>query len=1044
MAIAFGNLQATTYASRTNTTVTAPTGISNGDTLVTVLFLLSSNNTTPTAATLPSGFVSAADDMTGVATAPNGGNAWRLQVAKKKAASESGNYTWTHASRSSQAAIARYSGSNGTVNVWSATSSNASNTTRTAGGVTTTQPNCMMLYIGFDWADNTNNETPPTGFTERYDDVLLYWADAIQASAGASGDKTNTCNSSSTAPRGAFLIALEEDGGSGISGTASITEAADSVASTGTLAIKGSAGITEAADTLSSSGKVALTGSASITEAADTVSSAGKVSITGAASITEAADTATATGTLAISGQASITEGADTLSATGESTVTGSGSASITEDADTVSASATLAIKGQASLTEAGDTLAGTGTLPITGASSITEGADTLSATANLAIVGSASITEEADTVEATGALAAALQDAPDWAASANVHATTSSTNSTPAIPTSSAGDLLFLSAGCIASNTAFTVTKSGADEWNEIWQGNVGANRAGFWWKRREASESAPTVTNSGRTSTNLLTSSIDAYTGIIASGTPIRNTQTVVQNSGAMLGAELVTEGRNSLAVTRFMRMGANSATAPDLLWTEDRDNGTSGGGGARYYGDSQVIEFPSTVPAVSRGGSSINYASVTFELIGQNTDPAAPSRVWKRGMWVWDFANVVGTSGARKTLIAACDTYKITDLYCYTFNTFVAANRSRIQAFIQAATDSGIRVWGLDGAREYFADADGRAGLEASLQAVIDHNAASGASQRFYGFHIDCEPADSGSYTTFHNGIASSALNASSGGVWQATQALDREYLMRDWVDMHEDILAVCHANGLQFATALPTWFDDYFGEPVECTYDGVTQNVFLHIAARSDVISIMSYNTDPKNVISRTLYEFLGTGSAEIGFSAETHSGVGSGVSYADTAGKNTTTALFADLDILRNRFHGYPNVFFDNIHDWEGFKAFAAIEDLPDDPESGQQPGGFLPTILVDRHGRPISLKKKANEVITKARVVAKELPVEAKQDAKEAIRDLAASVTAQHVHELQEALSGADRVLDRIMAELARLAEEAEDEDDTEMLLLAS
>ncbi len=124
--------------------------------------------------------------------------------------------------------------------------------------------------------------------------------------------------------------------------------------------------------------------------------------------------------------------------------------------------------------------------------------------------------------------------------------------------------------------------------------------------------------------------------------------------------------------------------------------------------------------------------------------------------------------------------------------------------------------------------------------------------------------------------------------------------------------------------------------------------------------------------------------------------------------------------------------------FDNQNTFFG----ATISGTGDEPI--RQPGGFLPTILLDRKGRPVSLKDKKNEVLQKARAVVKELPAEDKQDAKEAIRDLAAEVTAQHVRELQEILSGANEVLDRAMAELARLAEEAEDEDDIEFLLLAS
>lgn len=151
----------------------------------------------------------------------------------------------------------------------------------------------------------------------------------------------------------------------GIAGTASITEAADTVTSSAKLAIKATASVTEAADTSTATGKLAIKATASITEGPDTVSSNGALDIKGTASVTEAADTLTATG---VGTPAPIV-----------------GTANITEDADTVSASGVLPIYGVASVTEDDDTLASTGTVSaapaITGTASITEAPDTVTAT---------------------------------------------------------------------------------------------------------------------------------------------------------------------------------------------------------------------------------------------------------------------------------------------------------------------------------------------------------------------------------------------------------------------------------------------------------------------------------------------------------------------------------------------------------------------------------------------------------------------------------------------------------------------------------------
>ena len=82
-------------------------------------------------------------------------------------------------------------------------------------------------------------------------------------------------------------------------------------------AITGTLNVTEADDTLSSSGALAITGSLSATEASDTLSSNGAVSISGSSSITEEGDSLASSGSLAVSGSLSVTEASDSLSSTG-------------------------------------------------------------------------------------------------------------------------------------------------------------------------------------------------------------------------------------------------------------------------------------------------------------------------------------------------------------------------------------------------------------------------------------------------------------------------------------------------------------------------------------------------------------------------------------------------------------------------------------------------------------------------------------------------------------------------------------------------------
>lgn len=145
----------------------------------------------------------------------------------------------------------------------------------------------------------------------------------------------------------------------GITGTASITEANDTLSSTAALAITGTASTTEANDTLSSTAALAIKGAASITEANDTLSATAALAIKGAESTTEADDTLSSAGVLAIKGQAAITEANDSLSSTG--TLAINGTASIIEANDALTATGTLAIKGSEGATEADDVLTATG-----------------------------------------------------------------------------------------------------------------------------------------------------------------------------------------------------------------------------------------------------------------------------------------------------------------------------------------------------------------------------------------------------------------------------------------------------------------------------------------------------------------------------------------------------------------------------------------------------------------------------------------------------------------------------------------------------------
>jgi hypothetical protein len=315
-------------------------------------------------------------------------------------------------------------------------------------------PTAGALGIALAYMAGSNTVAAPTGgWTKLYQQntngahVLSYKVGSVPQSFAYS-----SLNSASIG----IGVAIEEvAGGGGISGSASITEGADTAAALATLAIAGAGAPTEGPDTIAATGGLALSGAAAITEGADTAAGTGALAISSTGAATEGADTATAVGAVALSGAASITEGADTAVATGALPITGG--ATIPEGADTASATGALAIVGTATATEDGDTLAASGSLaaaPGTGSVSAVEGADTVSAAGTLALAGSAAATEGADAAAATGALsiagagAGALAEGADTAAAAGQIAIVGGLDTTEGADTVSAVGVSVVPAG--------------------------------------------------------------------------------------------------------------------------------------------------------------------------------------------------------------------------------------------------------------------------------------------------------------------------------------------------------------------------------------------------------------------------------------------------------------------------------------------------------------------------------------------------------------------------------------------------------------------
>ena len=202
-AVAFRSLSNTTYASRTNTTVTAPAGVTNND--VMIMRFLQGRVGLELTVTPPAGWT----EIGTVTDIESAGFHVYSHLYYRVASSEGASYTFTHASVSSQAVVAAYSGVNTTTPLDATPTANSGlSSTSTALGLTTVTAAAMLVFVEHDFGDIAAASSPPTGLTERLDVDISYWADAVQASAGASGNKTMTNSNTGANGFATRLVAL--------------------------------------------------------------------------------------------------------------------------------------------------------------------------------------------------------------------------------------------------------------------------------------------------------------------------------------------------------------------------------------------------------------------------------------------------------------------------------------------------------------------------------------------------------------------------------------------------------------------------------------------------------------------------------------------------------------------------------------------------------------------------------------------------------------------------------------------------------------------
>jgi hypothetical protein len=184
MVIALRSTSTTAYATRTNTTVNAPAGSAVGDLIEVSIMVGGSSATTLTP---PAGWT-----LAGSATNYSAPDPWSVSVTKWIKAFGAGetSWTWTHASRDTQAFAVARTGVDLTNPLDAVSVSASTGATETAGdatvsGITTVTPGALLTVARGSWLGDPI--TPPAGWTERYDAPVLWVGDSEKATPGATG-----------------------------------------------------------------------------------------------------------------------------------------------------------------------------------------------------------------------------------------------------------------------------------------------------------------------------------------------------------------------------------------------------------------------------------------------------------------------------------------------------------------------------------------------------------------------------------------------------------------------------------------------------------------------------------------------------------------------------------------------------------------------------------------------------------------------------------------------------------------------------------------
>ena len=293
--------------------------------------------------------------------------------------------------------------------------------------------------------------------------------------------------------------------------------------------------------------------------------------------------------------------------------------------------------------------------------------------------------------------------------------------------------------------------------------------------------------------------------------------------------------------------------------------------------------------------------------------------------RGLWVWEGRDMVVSKSRQAKLLTEAAPLKLTDIYLALATPDYRDLKSRLAAFIMHMGDVGIKVWGLDGSRGFFSDANGPAGLYANINALVAYNDSVPDAARFTGFQTDNEPQDLPDFPPhFHSGLADSQLTP--------TQANERDALLLDWLNIQTTVYETLKSNDLRTGAAMVFFTEDHYGEPLRVTYKGVRASIGHLMMGVTDDYVVMSYNTDPLNAAARVTAQaaFASKLPADarprIIAAMETNPGVGATISYGDTPGKQSRSAVLTDMATISRQLELYPAFAGVSLHAWRGWQA----------------------------------------------------------------------------------------------------------------------